>query len=83
MSDHGPSLPSSGVGVSGQFIISDLAGDPIGRRIGGHSDMNQPTSVMAQDDKAEQQFEGCCGNHEEIDRGNAIGVVSQKRLPRL
>ncbi len=27
MSDHRPSLPSSGVGVSGQFIISARVGD--------------------------------------------------------
>ena len=27
MSDHGPSLPSSGVGVSEQFIISARVGD--------------------------------------------------------
>jgi len=27
VSDHGPSLPSSGVGVSGQFILSTRAGD--------------------------------------------------------
>ncbi len=26
MSDHGPSLPSSGVGASGQFIISARVG---------------------------------------------------------
>jgi hypothetical protein len=45
--------------------------------------MNQPTPVMAQYDEAEQQSEGCGGNHEEIDRGNAGGVVSQKGLPRL
>ncbi len=73
--------------VSGRRIprkgLRDLAGDPVGRWIGGDSDVSQPTPVVAQDDKAEQQFEGCCGNHEEIDRGNAIGVVSQKGLPRL
>ncbi len=63
--------------------LRDLAGDPISRRIGGDRDMNQPTPVMAQDDEAEQQFEGRGGNHEDIDRGNAVGVVSQKGLPRL
>ena len=45
--------------------------------------MNQATPVMAQDDQAEQQFEGHGGDHEEIDRGNAIGVASQEGLPRL
>ena len=63
--------------------LRDLASDPVCRRIGGDGDMNQPAAVMAQDDEAEQQFEGRGGNHEEIDRGNAIGVVSQKCLPRL
>ena len=73
--------------VSGRRVprkgLRDLASDPVGRRIGGDSDVSQPTPIMAQDDEAEQQFEGCRGNHEEIDRGNAIGVVSQKGLPRL
>ncbi len=37
---------------------------------------------MAQDHEAEQQSEGRGGNHGGIDRGNALGVVSQKALPR-
>ena len=45
--------------------------------------MNQPASVMAEDDEAEQQFESCGGNHEEIDRGDAIGVVSQKKSSKI
>jgi len=59
--------------------LRDLAGDPIRRRTGGDSDVNQPTPVVAQDDEAEQQFKGRRGNHEEIDRCNANGVVSQNR----
>lgn len=38
---------------------------------------------MAQDDEAEQQSEGRRGDQEEIDRGDAIGVVSRKGLPGL
>jgi len=63
--------------------LQNLAGDRIRRRASGDSDVNQPTPVMAQDDEAEQQFKGRRGNHEEVDRGNAIGVVSKEGHPRL
>ncbi len=61
----------------------DLASDPVRRGIGGDGDMHQTAPLMVQNKESEQQLEIHCGDDEKIDRGNAIGVVPQERLPGL
>jgi hypothetical protein len=56
---------------------------PRRRRMSGHRDVDEATSLVRQDDQHEQQAEGHSRNHEEIGRHDLAGVVGQKRAPRL
>jgi hypothetical protein len=63
--------------------LCHLSGDPFGRRMSGDSEPYQPPTLMTQDYKTIEQFEKRSRHHEEIDRSNACGVVTQKGLPPL
>lgn len=45
--------------------------------------MNQPAPITVQDNEGVQESENRRWSHEEIDRDNTFGVVSEKGLPRL
>src|SRR2546422_10239402 len=58
------------------------SGPPRGRML-GDIEMHQPAPVVAQHHKHEQDPKGRRGHREEIQRDQILGVILQKRAPRL
>jgi hypothetical protein len=63
--------------------VSYLTGDPLGGRIWGHADGNQPPSGVTKNDQAVEQLEGDGANHKQIDRRDPSGMVAKECLPPL
>src|SRR5450759_2667056 len=67
-------------GVPGKGL-GHLVREPGLRRIMGNRDVNNLSSVMAEDDQGIEKLE-CCGcNNEHVDRRNVGQVVMQKATP--
>ena len=63
--------------------LGDLAGDPVGRRIGGDVDPNQVASIKADDHQSIEQPEADGRHDKHIDGGDVLGVIAEKGLPAL
>ncbi len=63
--------------------LGDLPGDPFGRGIGGHGDPHQQAPGQTDDDQAVEHTEAYGRNHEQVDTGDAVGVIAQEGLPAL
>ncbi len=61
--------------------LYDLLSRPLGRRMGGHVEVNKHPSIMAKDHEGEQYAESSCRNREEVDGHDVLQVVVQKRSP--
>ena len=63
--------------------LDQLPGDPfrVGCRRGAQP--QNPTAVMPQDKQAVQKPERNCWHHEQVHRGDAVGMVAQKGPPAL
>jgi len=57
--------------------------NPLGARMRGHAQPQNLTAGMPQDQKSIQQTKRYRGDHEQIDRRDAVRVISKKRLPSL
>src|SRR6266545_706899 len=61
-------LPAAGFG--------QLTGNPLGAGMCGHTQPQQLTAVMLQDQKPVQQPKRDCRHHEQIDRRNAVSMIA-------
>ena len=56
---------------------------PLGRPMEGGCDVDDPPTVMVQNDQVEQKPEADGRHDEQVDGGNAVGMVAQERQPSL
>ena len=63
--------------------LGDLAGDPVGRRIGGDVDPDQVASLKVDDHQSIEQPEADGRHDKHIDGGDVRGVIAEKGLPAL
>ena len=62
---------------------SDLLCDPRHRRVRRDTEMHDLAALVVEHDEPEQEVERGRGDHEEIDRRQAIGVICKECPPRL
>jgi len=88
----GDDLPISAISITNEVPRSllpsarlrELSRNPFRGRVCGCGRPQDPVPVMLQDKKAEEQAKGHGGDHEEIHRGDAVGMITQEgRLPAL
>ena len=63
--------------------LSDLLCDPRHRRVRRDTEMHDLAALVVEHDEPEQEVERGRGDHEEIDRRQAIGVICKECPPRL
>ena len=63
--------------------LSDLLCDPRHRRVRRYTEMHDLAALVVEHDEPEQEVERGRGDHEEIDRRQAIGVICKECPPRL
>ena len=63
--------------------LPDLLCDPRHRRVRRDSEMHDLAALVGEHDEPEQEVERGRGDHEEIDRRQAIGVICKECPPRL
>ena len=63
--------------------LSDLLCDPRHRRVRRDTEMHDLAALVGEHDEPEQEVERGRGDHEEIDRRPAIGVICKECPPRL
>jgi hypothetical protein len=63
--------------------LRDLARQPVRRRIAGYRKPQQPPPFVAENNKCKEQLERNRRDHEQIDRGNALGMIVEEGLPGL
>ena len=63
--------------------LSDLLCDPRHRWVRRDTEMHDLAALVVEHDEAEQEVERGRGDHEEIDRRQAIGVICKECPPRL
>src|ERR1700751_1445472 len=63
--------------------LSELIGDPFGRRMRGHPKPQDLPPAVAHDQQSIEQPERDCRHDEEVHCGNSIRMVAKKRLPSL
>jgi hypothetical protein len=63
--------------------ISHLSRDPLGGRMVRHADAHQSPSGVAKNDQAVEELEGDSAHHEQIERRDPSGVITQEGLPTL
>ena len=63
--------------------FSDLLCDPRHRRVRRDTEMHDLAALVVEHDEPEQEVERGRGDHEEIDRRQAIGVICKECPPRL
>src|SRR6266705_1783443 len=63
--------------------LRDLAAKPRCGRMSRDAEREQLPAIMAKDNQAIEQLEADRRNHENVDRRNGRGVISQEGLPRL
>ena len=63
--------------------LSDLLCDPRHRRVRRDTEMHDLAALVVKHDEPEQEVERGRGDHEEIDRRQAIGVICKECPPRL
>src|ERR1700716_3416621 len=68
-------LPSAGV----RYLVCD----PFRGRMRGDSERYDLSPAMPHDQQTREQTERDCRHHEQIDRGDAVGMIAQERLPSL
>jgi hypothetical protein len=56
---------------------------PFGRRVTGGGDMKDLPAAMVQDDEAKEKPEADGGHDEQVDGGNAVGMIAQKSKSSL
>src|SRR3982074_3040880 len=68
-------LPSAG--------FRSLVCDPFRGRMRCHTEPYDLSSAMPHDQQPIEQTERNCRHHEQIDRGDAVGMIAEERLPSL
>src|SRR5262245_55382090 len=63
--------------------LGKLPCTPFGTRMGRHSQPQDLAPTVPKNQQTIKQPKGDCRNHEEIHRGNPIGMVAQKSFPPL
>src|SRR5262249_53286187 len=63
--------------------LSDLARQPLRRRIAGHRKPQQLPPFVAENKKCKEQLKRNRRHHEQIDRRNALGMIVDEGLPGL
>src|SRR3954447_20186610 len=63
--------------------FSDLACQPLGRRISGHRNPQQPPPAVAENKKCEKLLKGNRRDHKEINRRNPLRMIAKEGLPGL
>ena len=63
--------------------LSDLLCDPRHRRVRRYTEMHDLAALVVEHDEPEQEVERGRGDHEEIDRRQAIGVICKECPPRV
>jgi hypothetical protein len=80
--ESGPIAPGHRPTLHAQSL-SDLACDPLRRRVACDVDSNEISAIKPYNHEAIQQFEADGRDHEQIHDGNVGSVVSQKSPPSL
>jgi hypothetical protein len=70
-------------GFSPAAGFSQLTRNPFGGRMLGHTQPQQLSAGMPQDQKSIQQPKRDCWNHEHVHRCDAVGMIAKKGLPAL
>ena len=60
-----------------------LVCDPFRGRMRCHTEPYDLSSAMPHDQQTIEQTERNCRHHEQIDRGDAVGMIAEERLPSL
>ena len=63
--------------------LHDLLRCPLGRRVLGHVEVDDPASIVREHDENEQNAERSCRHGEEINRHKITDMVVEKRPPGL
>ena len=63
--------------------FGDLVRQPLGRRIAGHREPQQPPPLVPENQKCEKLLERNCWNHKQINRRNSFHVIADEGLPGL
>ena len=59
--------------------VDDLLSGPVGGRVFGHVEVDDPPAVVGEDDKDEEDAEASGRDGEEIDRDQVVDVVREER----
>ena len=62
--------------------FGDLLGGPVRGRVLGDVEVDDAAPVVGEHDEDEQDLEGDCGDHEEVDRHEVLHVVLEEGPPR-
>src|SRR5262245_50000512 len=62
--------------------FSDLARQPLGRRVAGHRKPQQAPTFVVENKKCEQLLKPNRRNHEQINRRNPLHMIAKEGLPR-
>jgi hypothetical protein len=60
-----------------------VVGGPFCGWVSGYSEMHRASAVMAENHEGEQELKCDGGHHEEVCRGQVLGVIFEKGSPRL
>src|SRR5258707_952979 len=63
--------------------FSDLARQPLGRRVAGHRKPQQLPTFVAENKKCKELLKRNRRNHEQINRRNPLHMIAKERLPSL
>src|SRR5262249_61825616 len=63
--------------------LSDLARQPLGRRVAGHCKPQQLPTFVAENKKCEELLKPNCRNHEQINRRNSLHMIAKEGLQSL
>ena len=63
--------------------FGDLARQPLGRRIAGHREPQQPPPLVPENQKCEKLLERNRRNHKQINRRNPLRMIAKEALPGL
>jgi len=63
--------------------LDDLTSNPFGARMRGYTQPQKLTTTVPQDQESVQQPKRDRGDHEQIHRGNAVGMIAKEGLPAL
>jgi hypothetical protein len=63
--------------------VDDLLSGPVGRRVLGDVEVDDPSAVMSEDDKNKEHAQACGGDGEEVEGDEVPHMVVEERPPRL